>query len=108
MGWLLYGNPVAGVRAHEEWMDPDEDGITRADARETDASGWAVFPSRSTHARLVAEICNRLSHADPLKTEPKAHVFVCWENQTGDVFWDTGNRNLAHELILRHGGCPYG
>ena len=95
------GQPVPGVQANEEWIDPIEDGIIRADSRTTDPNGWVVFPQHRTHNKLLLRILNR-------RLWTSAHVFLCWQGQYGDIFWDSPNWKLEHQLILRPGSCPYG
>ncbi len=39
---------------------------------------------------------------------PSAHIFVCWQEKAGDVFWKENNQQLTPRLVLRTGPCPYG
>jgi hypothetical protein len=95
------GKAVANIRADEEWIDPIEDGIIRFDSRTTDADGWVVFPQHRTHNRLLLRILNR-------RLWTSAHVSLCWQGQYGDIFWDSPDWKLDHQLVLRPGSCPYG
>ena len=91
--------PVPGFQANEEWMDPLEDGVIRSDSRNTDANGWVVFPIRRTHNRLAFRVFGRT---------PSAHIFVCWQEKAGDVFWEENYQRLTPRLVLSKKSCPYG
>ena len=93
------GQPVVNVRVHEEWLDPIDEGVTYGDDQFTDKSGVADFPPRKLHNRLAFSW---------VKTHPSAHIFVCWNDQYGDVFWDVTHPNLAKQLLLRRAPCGYG
>jgi hypothetical protein len=92
------GRPAPQVQANEEWIDPIEDGIVRSDSRNTDANGWVVFPMRQTHNRLAFGV---FGHA------PSAHIFVCWQEKAGDVFWEENYQQVTPRLVLKKGSCPY-
>jgi hypothetical protein len=91
--------PVPGVQANEEWIDPIEDGVISSDSRNTDANGWVVFPIRRTHNRLAFRA---FGHT------PSAHIFACWQEKVGDVFWEENYQQPTPRLVLRKGSCPYG
>lgn len=96
----MNGRPLSGVQANEEWIDPREDGIIRSDSRVTGLDGWVVFPQRESRNRLALRWLNHHS-------APSAHIFVCWNEQTGDVFWEANQKPPAR-LRLKRGFCPYG
>ena len=91
------GKPVAGVRVNQEWVDPIDDGIIRADGKQTDASGTVVFPKRILHNRLAL-------HFGKMKQSTRA--FLCPGDQYGAVYWD-GVGELPATLTLQQGACPY-
>jgi hypothetical protein len=93
------GKPVSGATAHPEWLDPNHEGVTSADTREADASGFVEFPERIRHNRLAFGLS-----ANPAN----AHIFVCVGAEYGDAFLDAAHSKLIHELRLRKGSCPYG
>jgi hypothetical protein len=72
------GHPVVNATAHQEWLDPIDEGITRADSQQTDSQGFAMFPKRVLHSRLALRF-----PADP----SSAHIFVCLQDEYGDVFF---------------------
>jgi len=106
------GHPLSGVQVNEEWIDPIEDGIVSAAEGKTDKGGWVVFPSRSTRTRLDIRVLDHLTRHGLLPRGkyylPSGHVFVCWQNQTGELDWDPWNHNLDHQLVLHYGSCPHG
>jgi hypothetical protein len=93
------GNPLTKVPAHQEWLDPLDEGITFADSIDTDANGKVVFPPRKLHNRLLSGSSRK---------HPSAHIFVCWKDEFGDVFWDQQHPDLPIKLVLRKAGCGYG
>jgi hypothetical protein len=93
------GHGIAGAQANQEWLNPIEDGIVKSDSRTTDSNGMVVFPRRALQ--------NRLALGLP-KLRPSAHIFVCWQDQYGDISWDDNNRKPAAQLVLKQGSCPYG
>lgn|SRR5256885_1799672 len=92
------GMPLAHVTIDQEWLDPIEDGIVGADSGNTDASGTATFPARVLHNRLALGFA---------PSKPSARIFVCWQNQYGDVDWDGLPGDLPKVLNLKSGPCPY-
>jgi hypothetical protein len=92
------GTPLAHVTVNQEWLNPIEDGIVGADSRNTDASGTATFPARVLHNRLALGFA---------RSKPSARIFVCWQNQYGDVDWDGLPGDLPKLLNLKSGPCPY-
>ena len=61
------GHPVANVTAHQEWLDPIEEGSTLADGKSTDSLGVVAFPKRVLHSRLIFGLARDV---------PSAHIFV--------------------------------
>jgi hypothetical protein len=92
------GHPVAGVRAHEEWLEPFDEGITRVDTRQTDPRGFVMFPRRSLH--------NRLAFGSP-SYPPAAHIFVCGQDQFGQAFWEEKDGEMVSKVELKRGPCPF-
>jgi len=92
------GHPLIGGQANQEWLDPIEDGITSADARQTDSAGFVVFPKRVLHNRLVL--------GTPT-FPPAARVTVCGKDEFGDVEWEAQNQKIVTQLELKRGPCPY-
>lgn len=93
------GKPVSGVTAHEEWLDPINEGITIAGSRDTDRSGFVEFPRRTRHSRLAL---------GSSVNAPSAHIIVCIGGEYGDVFFDEAHATMINEMHLREVGCPYG
>jgi hypothetical protein len=93
------GKPVGGVTAHQEWLDPINEGMTFADSRDTDTSGFVEFPKRTRHNRLAFGFS---------ASAPSAHIFVCIGDEYGEVFLDAVHGSLMREMQLRKGSCPYG
>jgi len=93
------GHVVSDVQATEEWLNPIEDGLTSSDSRKTNANGEVIFPRRPLNNRLLF---------GNFKKHPSAHVFVCWKDEFGDVFWDEANPTLSPRLVLRKADCAYG
>ena len=93
------GKPVAGVKAHQEWLDPIHDGVTFADSRDTNSLGFVEFPRRVLRNRLALGFSTN---------GPSAHIFVCWGDEFGDVFFDKHHPQMDSLMRLRKGSCPYG
>jgi hypothetical protein len=93
------GNPVANSQANEEWLNPVEEGMTLTDFRNTDRNGVVLFPARKLHNRLLF---------GNFRQHPSAHVFVCWQDEFGDVFWDESHPELPAKMILKKEPCGYG
>jgi hypothetical protein len=92
------GKPLAHVAVHQEWLDPLKEGIVSADSRDTDSSGTATLPARVLHNRLALGFA---------PSKPSARIFVCRQNQYGDIAWDGLPGNLPKLLRLKSGRCPY-
>jgi len=94
-----HGRPVSTAVANHEWLDPIDEGVTFADARQADSMGFVEFPQRLLHNRLIFEFPS---------DAPSAHIFVCVGDEYGDVFFDKEHPGLPRVMILRKGSCPYG
>ena len=92
------GNPVVGVQAFQEWLDPIDDGITKTDSRSTDSLGEVDFPKRILHNRLALGRFYR---------GPIARVFVCGQGQFGEALFDVTNPKTLPLLKLKKGDCPF-
>jgi len=100
------GQPVAGVDVHQEWTHPLMDGHIAHFVETSDRDGWVSFPRRNIRGGIAIRV---LAYAlSRREAGPSAHAFVCWNDKTGDVFWDDSHRELDHRLPLRVGSCPYG
>jgi hypothetical protein len=93
------GKPVVGAKVNQEWINPIEDGMVRADSRTTDASGVVLFPKRILHNRLALGTGH---------SAPSSRLFVCWQDNFGDANWDGNPSHLYAKLVLKKGACPYG
>jgi hypothetical protein len=93
------GQVIVGAQVNQEWIDPIDDGIVIGDSRTTDASGMVLFPRRILRNRLALGF----AHA-----APASRLFVCWEDQFGDLDWDGQPPRSATKLVLKKGACPYG
>jgi hypothetical protein len=93
------GQAVAGAQINQEWLDPIDDGIVSGDSRTTDRNGFVLFPKRVLRNRLALGAAH---------SAPSSRLFVCWQNQFGEVDWDGNPSHLADQLILKKGACPYG
>lgn len=93
------GNPVIHAQVVEEWIDPVDDGIVSSDSRDTDASGFVLFPGRTLRNRLVLGTAG---------DKPSARVFTCWGDEYGDADWDGLSSQPPTQFRLRKGACPYG
>lgn len=95
----INGKPLAGVEVNEEWLDPIRDGIVLLDVNQTDASGRVIFPKRVRRNQLISGI---------VRKRPSARVYICWQDQYGDVDWDGVSSVPPARLTLKKGSCPYG
>jgi hypothetical protein len=94
-----HGKAAVGAQVNQEWLDPIDDGIVDVDSGTTDANGFVLFRKRALHNRLALGV---------RRSGPSAHVFICWQDQYGDAFWDDKHRLLDTQLVLKKGSCPYG
>jgi hypothetical protein len=92
------GRVAVDAQANQEWINPIDDGIVHSDSRNTDANDLVVFPGRLLQNRLALGTAT---------TEPRSHIFVCWQGQYGEVFFDRNSPQLATQLVLKEGACPY-
>lgn len=98
------GKPLAGAQVEQEWLDPISEGQTMVESRNTDADGWVLFPKRPIHNQLAS---------GSLKFKPSAHIYMCWQDQSGQVlygqlFYEGERSELADHLVLAKGtGCPF-
>jgi hypothetical protein len=93
------GQAVVGAQVNQEWLNPIDEGIVSGDSRTTDASGVALFAKRALHNRLALGVVH---------SAPVSRLFVCWQDQFGDVGWDGKPPQLPTRLVLKKGACPYG
>jgi len=92
------GQPAAGVDVQQEWIDPDSEGEgTPTDTQTSDSKGFVVFREH--------RLRNRLASGKP--STASAHVYVCWKDQHGQLYWSRPNP-LPAVLKLEMGpACPY-
>jgi hypothetical protein len=104
------GSSVARVDVHEEWMVFGQESRTSVEIRPSDANGWVVFPSRRSRASILYRLLiHPIASKDANEVAPSAHVFVCWNDLTGEVQWESWTRVTPEaRLVLRKGGCGYG
>lgn len=104
------GSPVPHVDVHEEWMDFGRESHTMVDVRSSDANGWVVFPARTSRASILYKLLiHPFASEDANKVAPSAHVFVCWNDLTGEVQWESWSGvTTGARLVLHKGGCGYG
>lgn len=103
------GKPLAGIVVHQEWINLDPDGKTNADAKETDSAGWAILPPRRVSDSVALRIQDYfLARSKGQKSLLSTHAFVCWQDLTGDIFWNDLSTEPVHRLQLRKAGCGYG
>lgn len=98
------GRPVFGARVEEEWLDPIREGQVMLESRDTDSDGWVLFPEHPVHNQLANGF---------LRSGPSAHIFMCWEDQSGQVlygqlFYDGKSGQMVHRLVTSKGRiCPF-
>jgi len=103
------GQFVPGVEVHQEWTHPVMDGQIAGDSQTADAHGWVTLPRRSIRATFgLGIVADAVYWFSSRELGPSSHVFVCRNDQAGDIFWDNSHRELDHRLPLRVTSCPYG
>jgi hypothetical protein len=104
------GSPVASVDVHEEWMEFGPESHTMVDIRPSDATGWVTFPPRTSRGSILYRLLiHPIGSEDANGVAPSAHVFVCWNDLTGEVQWESWSGVAPRaRLVLHKGGCGYG